>query len=63
MPGSNIKWIPCPAQTHSDVTCEKCKLCFNAKKLAKQYSGIAFEAHGVRAKSLKKHLPILNSSR
>jgi len=41
-----IRWIPCPAQTRDDVTCETCKLCWNADRLKARASGIAFEAHG-----------------
>jgi len=42
-----VKVIPCPAQTHDNVTCVSCKLCWNDQKLLKQNAVIAFEAHGV----------------
>lgn len=31
--GSDIKWIPCPAQTNDNVSCSSCKLCFSEQKL------------------------------
>jgi hypothetical protein len=47
-----IRGIPCPAQTR-DTTCEACKLCMNADRLASQDSMILFAVHGVRAKKFK----------
>jgi hypothetical protein len=41
-----IRWIPCPAQTRDDVTCDSCRLCWNDDKLRTIGAGIAFEAHG-----------------
>lgn len=41
----DVTWIPCPAQTR-DVTCDNCKLCWNATGLLQRGAGIAFEAHG-----------------
>ena len=38
--------IPCPAQTRDNVTCESCRLCWNADALHRRGMGIAFEAHG-----------------
>lgn len=57
--GSNVKWIPCPAQTRDKVTCESCKLCMKADWLFSSKRGIAFAAHGVRKNSLKRHLKVL----
>jgi hypothetical protein len=51
-PFHGFKAIPCPAQTHDDVTCESCKLCWNDKRLKQGGFVIAFEAHGVRRRSL-----------
>lgn len=31
--GSDIKWVPCPAQTKDNVSCSSCKLCFNDSRL------------------------------
>lgn len=56
--GSDIKWIPCPAQTKG-IGCTDCKLCFNADRLFKDNFGIAFEAHGVKKNAVKRHLNIL----
>lgn len=42
----DITWIPCPAQTRDNVTCESCRLCWNATGLLARGAGIAFEAHG-----------------
>jgi hypothetical protein len=41
-----IRWIPCPAQTRDDVTCDSCRLCWNDDKLRAIGAGVAFEAHG-----------------
>ena len=41
-----MRWIPCPAQTRDDVTCESCRLCWDDVKLRAIGAGIAFEAHG-----------------
>lgn len=41
-----IRWIPCPAQTRDDVTCESCRLCWDDNKLRAIGAGVAFEAHG-----------------
>jgi len=46
------KIIPCPNQTHENIDCEKCKLCWNDKKLKRMKSVIAFEAHGTKKNSL-----------
>lgn len=45
--GSDVKWVPCPNQTH-DVTCVDCGLCLNADKLFAQNKGIAFAVHSAR---------------
>ena len=41
-----IRWIPCPAQTRDDVTCDSCRLCWDDAKLRAISAGVAFEAHG-----------------
>ena len=46
------KFIPCPNQTHENITCETCKLCWNDNKLKQLKAVIAFEAHGVKRKTL-----------
>lgn len=51
--GSDIKWIPCPAQT-KDRTCDQCKLCFDDLKLKQRNCGIAFSVHGARKKNIVK---------
>jgi len=48
-----IKFIPCPAQTKSNVNCSSCKLCFDDSKLMERKTGIAFAAHGVRKNKVK----------
>ena len=58
--GSDVKWIPCPAQTQ-DVAGVNCRLCFNADRLFESNFGIAFEAHGVKKNEIKKHLNIVYS--
>lgn len=49
---NGFKLIPCPNQTHENITCEKCKLCWNDKKLKTLNAVIGFEAHGAKRKSL-----------
>lgn len=58
LPGSDVKWIPCPNQTR-DVGCTDCRLCFNANRLFESNMGITFAAHGVRKETLKKHLKVI----
>ena len=41
-----VRWIPCPAQTRDDVTCDSCRLCWDDAKLRAINAGVAFEAHG-----------------
>lgn len=55
---SDIKWIPCPAQTR-DVGCSDCRLCFNADRLKEGNFGIAFAAHGVKKNNVKRHLTVV----
>jgi len=42
--------IPCPQQTGKSANCSTCKLCWNADRLYKTNSVIAFETHGRGAK-------------
>jgi len=58
LPNSDVKWVPCPAQTRG-VGCTDCRLCFDAKRLYENNFGIAFAAHGVRKNSLKRHLTVV----
>ena len=57
--GSNVKWIPCPAQTKDSVTCEKCKLCMRSDYLYQSNHGIAFAAHGVQTNKIKRRLNVV----
>jgi hypothetical protein len=56
--GSDVKWIPCPAQTRH-VGCSDCRLCFNADRLQKGNFGIAFAAHGAKKSTVKRHLTVV----
>lgn len=38
--------VPCPAQTHENMTCKKCRLCANPKR----ETVIMFKTHGTKAK-------------
>jgi hypothetical protein len=58
LPGSDVKWIPCPNQTR-DVGCTDCRLCFNADRLYQNNMGIAFAAHGVKKETIKRHLKVV----
>jgi RNAse (barnase) inhibitor barstar len=47
--GSDITWIPCPAQNPEkslQIACVNCRLCMNDHKHIGRKVGIAFEAHG-----------------
>lgn len=56
--GSDVKWIPCPAQTR-EVPCVNCRLCFNANRLFEQNMGIAFAAHGVKKNIIRRRLQVI----
>lgn len=56
--GSDVKWIPCPAQTR-EVGCSDCRLCFDADRLERGNFGIAFAVHGVRKEQVKRHLQVI----
>lgn len=58
LPGSNIKWVPCPQQTRG-IGCSDCRLCFNADGLHERKTGIAFAAHGAGTKKIKRKLTIV----
>lgn len=57
--GSSVKWIPCPNQTR-DVSCVDCRLCFDANRLFENNMGIAFAAHGIKQKDLKRRLTVVS---
>lgn len=59
LPGSNVKWIPCPAQTRKGVGCADCKLCADANRLYEKNMGIAFAAHGIQKNTIKKRLTVI----
>lgn len=56
LPGSDIRWIPCPAETRAK-TCVECRLCLDAPALHDRGMGIAFAIHGLGAKKVK--LPVM----
>lgn len=56
--GSDVKWIPCVAQTRG-VGCSDCKLCFNADRLLKDNMGISFAVHGVKKNIIKRRLALI----
>lgn len=58
LPGSDTKWIPCPAQTRG-VGCTDCRLCFNANRLLTSNMGIAFAAHGIMKNTVKRRLTVV----
>ncbi len=59
LPGSDVTWIPCPAQTHDQISCTDCKLCFKSEFLFNTKRGIAFEAHGACKNEAKVRLKII----
>lgn len=58
LPGSDVKWIPCPNQTRG-VGCTDCRLCFNADRLHQGNFGITFAVHGIKKENLKRHLTVI----
>jgi len=54
-----VRWIPCPAQA-GDRTCEECRLCVRGDELRDRGMGIAFEAHGGQASSVKRRLAMVD---
>lgn len=58
LPGSDVKFIPCPAQTR-EVGCSDCRLCFDADRLFEGNFGIAFAAHGINKNAIKRHLTVI----
>jgi hypothetical protein len=58
VPGSDIKWIPCPEQSRG-IACSDCRLCMNADRLRDTNRGIAFAAHGA-TKKIRKHLTVVS---
>jgi len=59
LPGSDVKWIPCPAQTKDNVACTDCRLCMRSSYLENSNHGIAFAAHGIRKNVIKKRLNVI----
>jgi hypothetical protein len=62
LPGSETKFIPCPAQTKpggKDIGCSDCRLCMKADWLFETNRGIAFAAHGSMKNSLKRRLNVI----
>jgi len=60
--GSDVKWIPCPAQTKpggKEIGCTDCRLCFDANRLYENNFGIAFAAHGVKKNEIKRRLTVI----
>lgn len=54
--GEGFKGIPCPAQTKENVTCSKCQMCCNDKRLRDHNLVIMFAAHGSGKKKVKEAL-------
>lgn len=59
--GSDITWLPCPAQT-KDKNCMECKICLDADKLFKNNMGVTFESHGSRKNTINKRLKVINNA-
>ena len=51
-------FIPCPQQTRQ-VHCSECQLCMKGDWLYATHRGIAFAAHGVKTKELRRHLQVI----
>lgn len=59
--GSDVKWVPCPAQTKENISCSTCRLCMKADWIFENNMGITFKAHGIKKNSIKKRLKVLES--
>lgn len=62
LPNCDTTWIPCPAQTKpggKEIGCTDCHLCMKADWLFETNRGIAFAAHGVGQKKIKRHLEMV----
>ena len=53
--GSDVKWIPCPAQTR-EIGCSDCRICMRSDWLFETNRGVAFAAHGVKKDIIKNTL-------
>lgn len=49
---TGLRIVPCPSQVRDEVTCAKCKLCWDDEKLLGSNTVIAFEAHGAKKNAL-----------
>ena len=56
IPGSDTKFIACPAQTKDNVACSDCLLCTKANYLYDKNMGISFSAHGIKKNLIKERL-------
>lgn len=52
-----VRLIPCPSQTRG-VTCDRCRLCFDADSLHRRGAAVSFAAHGTKK---RRTLDILRS--
>ena len=57
--GCETRFIPCPAQTKENVSCSTCGLCMRSDWLYDTNRAIAFSAHGIRKKDLKRRLKVI----
>lgn len=60
VPGTDVRFFPCLAETHN-LTCATCRACFDTEGLKKKNLGVAFAVHGRGATKAKKRLPMYNS--
>ena len=58
--GEGFTGIPCRNQVNKEITCTKCKLCFNDKVLHKSKRVILFASHGTMKGTVNKTLKVLN---
>lgn len=57
---ARVRVVPCPNQTQG-VTCDECRLCFNADALQARRAVISFAAHGARARVIRDTLKARNA--
>jgi hypothetical protein len=59
LPGSSLKYVPCPEQASGRVTCVECRLCLDTAVLLRKGIVIVFAAHGRDAAKVRHRLPLL----
>jgi len=60
LPGTDVKFFPCLAETQG-MNCAECRACFDTDGLKKKNLGVAFAVHGMGSAKAKKRLSMYGS--